>query len=330
MEKDKIRTVDLFSGCGGMSLGFQNAGFDIVAAFDNWKPAVEVYKENFNHPIYDFDLSTDESKEFINELKPNLIIGGPPCQDFSSAGKRDDTLGRADLTISYAKIISSVKPEYFIMENVERIKKSRILKEAIDILRDSGYGITMTVLNASFCGVPQARKRFFMIGRLKEKDDFLMPYINENLSAKPMSVFDYLGNSLGVENYYRHPRSYKRRGVFSIFEPSPTVRGVNRPIPAGYPGHSGDPVDVSENVRSLTTKERSYIQTFPKSFKFNGTKTNLEQIIGNAVPVKLGEYLANCLNEYIADKKLKKYKIYGQIRMALEPESTVPNNVYSS
>ncbi|GEQ87410.1 modification methylase HindV [Patiriisocius marinistellae] len=330
MEKDKIRTVDLFSGCGGMSLGFQNAGFDIVAAFDNWKPAVEVYKENFDHPIYDFDLSTDESKEFINELKPNLIIGGPPCQDFSSAGKRDDTLGRADLTISYAKIISSVKPEYFIMENVERIKKSRILKEAIDILRDSGYGITMTVLNASLCGVPQARKRFFMIGRLKEKDDFLMPYINENLSEKPMTVFDYLGNSLGVENYYRHPRSYKRRGVFSIHEPSPTVRGVNRPIPAGYPRHSGDPVDVSENVRSLTTKERSYIQTFPKSFKFNGTKTNLEQIIGNAVPVKLGEYLANCLTEYIADKKLKKYKNYGQVRMALEPESTVPNNVYSS
>lgn len=330
MGKDKIRTVDLFSGCGGMSLGFQNAGFDIVAAFDNWKPAVEVYKENFTHPIYDFDLSTDESKEFINELKPNLIIGGPPCQDFSSAGKRDDTLGRADLTISYAKIISSVKPEYFIMENVERIKKSRILKEAIDILRNSGYGITMTVLNASLCGVPQARKRFFMIGHLKERDDFLMPYINENLSRKPMTVFDHLGNSLGVENYYRHPRSYKRRGVFSIYEPSPTVRGVNRPIPTGYPRHSGDPVDVSENVRSLTTKERSYIQTFPKSFKLNGTKTNLEQIIGNAVPVKLGEYVANCLNEYIADRKLKKYKNYGQVRIALEHESNMSNNTYSS
>lgn len=320
MEEERIRTVDLFSGCGGMSLGFQNAGFDIVSAFDNWKPAVEVYKENFEHPIYDFDLSLEDSKEFINDLKPELIIGGPPCQDFSSAGKRDDTLGRADLTISYAKIVSYVKPQFFVMENVERIKKSRILKEAIDIFKKAGYGITMEVLNASYCSVPQARKRFFMVGRLNEVDDFLLPYFDKNKSTKSMTVFDYLGPSLGIEYYYRHPRSYKRRGVFSIHEPSPTIRGVNRPIPSGYPKHSGDPVDVTENVRPLTTKERSYIQTFPKNFKFKGSKTNLEQVIGNAVPVKLGEFVAKSLAEYIEDKKQNKYRHNGQLRFAMEEE----------
>jgi DNA (cytosine-5)-methyltransferase 1 len=303
MEKEKIRTVDLFSGCGGMSLGFQNAGFEIVAAFDNWKPAVDVYRGNFQHPIYDFDLGNEESQEFIKDLKPNLIIGGPPCQDFSSAGKRDDTLGRADLTISYAKIVSAIKPQYFVMENVERIKKSRILKEAIKILKSAGYGISIDVLDASYCNVPQARKRFFMVGCLNEFDDFLLPYFKKNLSKNQMTIYDYLGNSLGIENYYRHPRSYQRRGVFSIHEPSPTVRGVNRPIPPNYKQHPGDTADITKNVRALTTIERSYIQTFPKSFVFNGTKTNLEQIIGNAVPVKLGEFVARSLNEFIKDKK---------------------------
>jgi DNA (cytosine-5)-methyltransferase 1 len=329
MKKNKIRTVDLFSGCGGMSLGFQNAGFEIVAAFDNWKPAVEVYKDNFDHPIHDVDLGNEESKEFIKELNPNLIIGGPPCQDFSSAGKRDDTLGRADLTISYAEIVSSLKPQYFVMENVERIKKSRILREAIKILKNAGYGISMDVLDASYCGVPQARKRFFMVGSLSENDDFLIPYLSKNLAKKQMTIFDYLGDSLGVENYYRHPRSYKRRGVFSIHEPSPTVRGVNRPIPSGYPKHSGDTADISDNVRPLTTIERSYIQTFPKGFIFKGSKTNLEQIIGNAVPVKLGEFVARALGEYIKDKKENTVRHNGQLRFAMEPvtkyKSTVPN-----
>lgn len=306
MQTSKIRTVDLFSGCGGMSLGFQNADYDMIAAFDNWKATIEVYKNNFNHPIYEFDLADEKSKLFIKDLNPDLVIGGPPCQDFSSAGKRDDTLGRAGLTISYAEIVNMVRPEYFVMENVTRITKSEILKNAMLILKNAGYGITMKVLDASYCGVPQARKRFFMIGSLRERDDFLMPYLTKNISKEQMTIHDYLGNSLGIEHYYRHPRSYKRRGVFSIYEPSPTIRGVNRPIPKGYPKHHGDTATISENVRPLTTIERSYIQTFPKTFVFKGSKTSLEQMIGNAVPVKLGEFVANALGTYIKDKKENK------------------------
>lgn len=298
-----MNVVDLFSGCGGLSLGFQNAGFEILAAFDNWEPAVKVYRENFSHPIYDMDLGNKESVDFIKKLKPQMIIGGPPCQDFSSAGKRDETMGRADLTISYANIVSEVNPEWFVMENVERITKSHILKEALQIFKGAGYGISSQVLDASLCGVPQSRKRFFLVGHKNSSDNFLNGYFNKGLSNKPMTLFDYFGNSLNLEYYYRHPRSYARRGIFSIHEPSPTIRGVNRPIPKGYSKHEGDPVEITEKVRALTTKERSLIQTFPESFIFNGSKTNLEQIIGNAVPVKLGEYVANCINKYIYDKK---------------------------
>lgn len=313
-----MEVVDLFSGCGGLSLGFQNAGFEILAAFDKWEPAVKVYNDNFDHPIYDTDLGSEEGLEFVKSLKPQMIIGGPPCQDFSSAGKRDETLGRADLTISYANIVASAKPEWFVMENVERITKSHILKEALQIFKKAGYGISYQVLDASFCGVPQSRKRFFLVGHKYSKDNFLNPYFNKNLSSKQMTLFDYFGKSLGVEYYYRHPRSYARRGIFSIYEPSPTIRGVNRPIPKGYTRHEGDPVEISDKVRPFTTKERSLIQTFPKDFIFNGTKTDLEQIIGNAVPVKLGEYVANCIKEYISDRQENKQIKVGQLELTYD------------
>ena len=106
-----------------------------------------------------------------------------------------------------------------------------------------------------------------------------------------------------------------RRGVFSIYEPSPTIRGVNRPIPKNYVRHSGDPVEINENLRPLTTIERSYLQTFPDNFIFRGTKTDLEQVIGNAVPVKLGEFVANCINEYIEDSNNNSLKMMGQLEL---------------
>ena len=167
-----MKTVDLFCGCGGMSLGFQNAGCDILAAYDNWKPAIDIYNRNFEHSIYDFDLYSEEAFIHIKKMKPELIIGGPPCQDFSIAGNRN--MGeRANLTIRYAQIVSSIKPEWFVMENVYNIERMPVLPKAIKILKEAGYGITTKVLDASLCGVPQARHRFFMIGHLYDEDGFL-------------------------------------------------------------------------------------------------------------------------------------------------------------
>ena len=95
-----MRVVDLFAGCGGLSLGFQSAGFDVVAAFDNWDASIGVYMKNFSHPIKKEDLSDVESSiNNIREFRPEMIIGGPPCQDFSSAGKRNEDNGRGDLTV---------------------------------------------------------------------------------------------------------------------------------------------------------------------------------------------------------------------------------------
>lgn len=295
-----MKVVDLFCGCGGLSLGFQKAGYEILAAFDNWEEAVTVYHNNFDHPVIKQDLSDVESTVVeIEKYRPDMIIGGPPCQDFSSAGKRNENNGRGDLTVSYAKIVAAIKPEWFVMENVDRILKTGKLVEAREIFKDCGYGLTETVLNASLCGVPQRRKRFIMIGHLGEKDGFMADVLEKRQASKEMTIADYFGNQIDIKYYYRHPRSYARRGIFSVNEPSPTIRGVNRPMPSGYQLHPTDPVTTLEGIRPLTTRERSMIQTFPKDFKFIGTKTDMEQMIGNAVPVNLAKFVGDSIMAYL-------------------------------
>ena len=299
-----MKVVDLFCGCGGLSLGFQKAGMEVVAAFDNWVDALAVYRKNFSHPAIYADLKNiEESVEAIRSFNPDMIIGGPPCQDFSSAGKRDENNGRGDLTVCYAQIISEVKPNWFVMENVERILKTQKLQEALRVFHKAGYGVTYTVLNAALCGVPQRRKRFVMVGKLGESDDFMKLALAEKLSDHEMSVAEYFGDKLPIKYYYRHPRSYARRGIFSTSEPSATIRGVNRPMPNGYKLHPGDPVNTLEGIRPLTSRERSMIQTFPEDFSFEGTKTNIEQMVGNAVPVNLGYYVADAIFRYSGEQR---------------------------
>ena len=298
-----MKVVDLFSGCGGLSLGFQKAGFDVVAAFDNWQPTINIYSKNFGHPVVSLDLSSEDAYKRIAEYGPEMIIGGPPCQDFSSAGKRDEDGGRGGLTISFAQIVSRLRPQFFVMENVERITKTDKLDKTTQIFLKSGYGLSQMVFDASRCGVPQLRKRFIMVGELGGSENALMPYFQKNLAGRQMTVRDYVGNAWGIDHYYRHPRNYSRRAIYSLDEPSATIRGVNRPIPSGYPGHPLDSTTVSEKLRPLTTSERAQLQTFPIDFVFEGNKTTVEQIIGNAVPVNLAKYVADCLGEYLSDKK---------------------------
>ncbi|NJL89698.1 MAG: HindVP family restriction endonuclease [Coleofasciculaceae cyanobacterium SM2_1_6] len=200
----------------------------------------------------------------------------------------------------FQKYVIGILPKWFVMENVQRITKSSIFTEISKQFTKCGYGLSSVVLDASHCHVPQSRLRFFLVGELGGKQNNLVDLFKVNLANKPMTIRDYLGDKLNLQYYYRHPRSYARRGIFSIDEPSPTIRGVNRPMPPNYQLHSGDPQDIDiSSIRPLTTIERSYIQTFPESFKFFGTKTNLEQIIGNAVPVNLAFFVASTILKYV-------------------------------
>jgi len=162
-------TIDLFCGCGGLSLGFQKAGFQIVRAFDNWDKAINIYNSNFQTHKSELIDIYNLKPEYIKSFHPDVIIGGPPCQDYSSAGMQDETKGRANLTLRFAELVCEVKTKWFVMENVDRILKSSTLPKAIKLFKDTGYALTQVVLDASLCGVPQKRKRFFLIGELERK-----------------------------------------------------------------------------------------------------------------------------------------------------------------
>lgn len=298
-----MRVIDLFSGCGGMSLGFQNAGFQIVAAYDNWQPAIDIYQRNFQHPIFKKDLSTEDVVPELKGYSPDMIIGGPPCQDFSIAGKREFRGKRANLTLKFGQIVSEVHPQWFVMENVYNIEKSPIFEEVLAIFKSAGYGITKHVWDASYMGVPQMRRRYFVVGKLSEKDDFLLDRLLSGLSKERMTVRKYFEDKqLDAEYIYQHPRTYKRRAIFTVDEPLSTIRSVNRPIPSNYVIHPADKTSDLSKVHVLTTKERSYIQSFPESFEFVGTTSSIEQAIGNAVPVKMAEYVGNVIMDYIVEK----------------------------
>lgn len=286
-----------------MSLGFTKAGFKVVAAFDNWKPAVETYRANLGDHAFIADLGTEEAAVTISTLNPDIVVGGPPCQDFSSAGPNKHTSNRAGLVRKFVDVIESSSPTIFVMENVPRLSVRPIFAEAIGRFRSLGYGLTTRVLDASYCGVPQARKRLFVIGHLGGKDGFLEPYLNAKLAKHPLTLRKYFGSELDTDFYFRVPTNYGRRGVFSVDEPSVTIRAVDRPIPSGYPGHPEDSAPIGPKVRALTVSERQRIQTFPTSFKFVGTKSTINQLIGNAVPVNLAEFVATAIWAYLSDQQ---------------------------
>ena len=303
MEKGKqsVNVIDLFCGAGGMSLGLKQAGFNIIAAMDNWDAAVDCYKANFQgHMVYKQDLSDwREVMRVIQDIKCDMIVGGPPCQDFSEAGDRVEG-DRAELTKSFAKIVAKKHPRYFIMENVPAAQKSNAYKTARSIFKRAGYGLTEVVLDASLCGVPQRRKRFFCIGSLQNKNRFLTKMLLVNQSDLPMTVRDYLKDEFSFEYYYRHPRTYGRKAIFSVDEPAPTMRGINRPLPKTYKKHEADCADPKTNdIRALNYKERARIQMFPADYKWSSQNTANDQMVGNAVPVGLANYVGRCLLEYI-------------------------------
>ena len=294
----ELTAVDLFCGAGGLSAGLADSGIEVLAAYDSWETAICTYRRNLSDHAHLADLTDVENiSKSILEMSPDLIAGGPPCQDFSTAGKRKEG-DRANLTRAFGDIVGKCKPPFFLMENVPQVRLSLTWEETKAHLAQSGYNLSEVVVDASFCGVPQSRKRFFAFGVLgdsktgKTADKFINS-INSRLSDKKMTIKEYLRNDINVDFYYRHPRNYSRRAVFSVLEPSPTIRGVNRPVPPNYKGNHLDSAPPS-TVRALTSWERSRIQTFPAMWDWEGSNRNseVELQIGNAVPVGLASYVS--------------------------------------
>jgi len=174
---EKKTVLDLFSGCGGMSLGFEQAGFEIKLGIDNWNDALLTFKSNHkNSNILEKDLSLLEPSE-IGLDSIDVVIGGPPCQGFSIAGKRIIEDDRNHLYKSFVRFVDYFKPKAFVMENVPNILsmgKGVVTSKIIHDFANLGYDVTCQVLMSSDYGVPQNRKRAFFVG-IKNNGHFAFP-----------------------------------------------------------------------------------------------------------------------------------------------------------
>lgn len=165
--------IDLFSGVGGMSLGFDNAGFSVAGAFELESRHVDTYNMNFAHKAFQADLASSTSKS-LRELASlprhiDVIFGGPPCQGFSFGGRKDPRDPRNKLLLHFLRLVIDIKPRVFVMENVQGLNTSigyAKLSKFISIAKAAGYNIRfpIRVLDASDFGVPQRRKRVIVIG----------------------------------------------------------------------------------------------------------------------------------------------------------------------
>lgn len=282
-----MRVIDLFSGAGGMSLGLRNAGFDVVAAYDNWNPAIATYRHNVGNHIRQHDL-----KDILNvgselaQLKPELICGGPPCQDYSVAGERHEG-ENASMTKAFAMLVCIAKPEWFLMENVTQAVKSKAWFEAKSILRNSGYGFTECALDASYHGVPQTRKRLFVIGRIGERDGFLTSAIKIAKSEKQTVISDVLGSD--CPPIFLYPRFRLNKSIWLSKEPAPTIIASSlRAIPDTHIVPAGT---ITPNLQQV-----GQLQGFPQDWNWLGKSRHENmKLIANAVPPPLAEAIGRVI-----------------------------------
>lgn len=170
----KNKIIDLFCGCGGLSLGFEQAGFEPVLAVDSWKDAVITYNHNRPSPVGicedihnlsdDFWTSLNQSGEIVG------VIGGPPCQGYSTVGTRDINDPRNHLYLQYCRVVEKVRPQFFVIENVKgltTLSNGLFLDDIYRRFSSLGYNVSYQILNAAHYGVPQNRERVFFVGMKK-------------------------------------------------------------------------------------------------------------------------------------------------------------------
>ncbi len=318
---NKLNVLDLFCGCGGMSKGLTDAGLNVIAGIDVWDKAIDNYKKNFNHHGICADL-TKLSPEKFNELYNtdnthiDIIVGGPPCQGFSIAGKRDIKDPRNSLFMEYVKYLNYFKPKAFIMENVIGILSMKTEKneKVIDIILsqfEENYNCIVNKLYASDFEVPQNRRRTIIIGIRRDlniipshpipilKVSERIPVKNILLPKESVDLSHYLSERaiIGIEN--KKKRSKESGTGFGA-----QFLDMNKPsytIPARYwkDGYDALVKYSDKEIRRLTILELKRIQSFPDDYILEGTKKEIIMQIGNAVACRfayhLGQYIIKTL-----------------------------------
>jgi DNA (cytosine-5)-methyltransferase 1 len=312
--KTELNFIDLFSGAGGLGLGLVMAGFKPLASVEIMPEAIETYKHNFarfsfnESNIHSQDIRDKEVKNNLyNSVKGkhiHLISGGFPCQGFSMAGHRIVTDPRNNLYTDMLEIVSNLKPDFVLMENVEGLRSmlgGMIERKIIEDYKNIGYEINVTVLNSADYGVPQIRKRVIFVGnRLGVKNYHPKPILNEN---EYRTVKDGIERFLNIEEnelinhiFTRHnSETIKRmkdlpegKSLFGNYSDAWKKTPYNQPSCTVKENHGG--VNIHPIVpRVMTPRELASLQSFPDDFIFKGSKKWQLVQIGNAVPPLLAK-----------------------------------------
>lgn len=171
----KNKIIDLFCGCGGLSRGFEMAGFDVEVAVDVWEDAIKTYNHNHKNPVAICEDIHNLNDEYLNEIVEHGevvgVIGGPPCQGYSTVGTRDINDPRNHLYLEYCRIVEKVNPEFFVIENVKgliTLGGGAFKDDILNRFENLGYHVEYKILNAANYGIPQNRHRVFFVGMKKK------------------------------------------------------------------------------------------------------------------------------------------------------------------
>lgn len=328
-----MKLLSLFSGCGGLDLGFERAGFDIPVANEFDSSIWQTFR--LNHP--QSDLITQDVRNLSVDVLPNDvdgIIGGPPCQSWSEAGaQRGIEDDRGKLFFDYIRILKAKKPKFFLAENVSGMladRHSEAVKSIIDLFKRCGYNLTITLVNAKNYGVAQERKRVFYIGFRQDLEiNFKFPTGSTEIDLKKLTlrdvIWDLQFSAMPSSNGNFHNEEAENNnefftGTFStIFmsrnrvkswdEQAFTVQASGRHCQL----HPQAPkmIFISQNerrfvkgkehlYRRMTVREIARVQGFSDDFKFIYSNVNdAYKMIGNAVPVPLAYEIAVAIRNYL-------------------------------
>ena len=326
-----MKVISLFSGCGGLDLGFERAGFEIPIANEFDKTIWETFK--INHPktkLIEGDIRNIKESDFPDEI--DGIIGGPPCQSWSEAGAlRGINDARGKLFYEYIRILKDKKPKFFLAENVSGMLANRHTEAVQNILKmfkDCGYNVSLTLVNAKDYGVAQERKRVFYIGfrddlninftfpkssTEKDEDKITLKHIIWDLkdTAVPTLAHNkHNPEAINNNEYFTgaySPIFMSRNRVKSWDEQAFTVQASGRQCQLHPQAPKMEKVGLNKCqfvpgkeklYRRMTVREVARVQGFPDDFKFIYTDTdNVYKMIGNAVPVNLAYEIAIGIKE---------------------------------
>ena len=332
-----MNIISLFSGCGGLDLGFEKAGFNVVIANEFDKNIWETFKVNHpNTKLIEGDIRNIKEEDLPDEV--DGIIGGPPCQSWSEAGSLkgiDDDRGK--LFYEYIRILKTKRPKFFLAENVSGMladRHSEAVNNILQMFKECGYNVSLTLVNAKNYGVAQERKRVFYIGFRSDLNiDFVFPKGSTEDDDKKITLRDIIWdlkdtavpaleknqhnpNAINNNEYFTgsySPIFMSRNRVKNWDEQAFTVQASGRQCQL----HPQAPkmVKVDKNdcrfvegkkhlYRRMTIREIARIQGFPDSFKFIYKNTNdAYKMIGNAVPVNLAYEVACAIKSTLIENK---------------------------